>query len=86
MRILYSSSGCDSLSALVNVRPNWVKETSAAAWKPRILREFVFKDRLWILGGWFNSLRLHPVMYGVLPDGRTWTEVTAAPGFTAISR
>ena len=59
--------------------PNWVKETSAAAWKPRDSQgEFVFKDRLWILGGWFNSFEAPPRDVWSSPDGRTWTEVTKA--------
>lgn len=32
---------------------NWIKETSNAQWKPRDSQgEFVYKNQMWILGGW----------------------------------
>ena len=36
--------------------PNWVRVTDHAAWKPRdSCGEAVFRDRMWIMGGWFDS-------------------------------
>lgn len=36
-----------------NKNINWVQETGTANWKPRDSQgEFVFKNQLWILGGW----------------------------------
>jgi hypothetical protein len=35
---------------------DWTKETDKAEWKERDSQgEVVFKNQLWILGGWFNS-------------------------------
>ena len=36
--------------------PDWIKVTDNAGWQPRDSQgEVVFKDELWILGGWFDS-------------------------------
>ena len=41
--------------------PDWVQETEHAAWKPRDSQgEVVYKNKLWILGGWFNSYEAPP--------------------------
>ncbi|MEP6595102.1 MAG: hypothetical protein ABJA71_04105, partial [Ginsengibacter sp.] len=41
--------------------PDWVKETNNAGWQARDSQgEVVFKDQLWILGGWFNSYEAPP--------------------------
>ena len=35
---------------------DWVKVTDKAGWQPRDSSgEVVYKDRLWLLGGWFDS-------------------------------
>ena len=46
-------------------------------WQPRDSSgEVVFKDRLWILGGWFNSYAAPPRDIWSSPDGKDWTLVT----------
>jgi hypothetical protein len=58
--------------------PAWVKVTDAAGWRPRDSQgEVVFKDRLWILGGWFDSFSAPPRDVWSSPDGRTWDRVAA---------
>jgi hypothetical protein len=35
---------------------DWVKVTDKAGWKPRDSQgELVYRDRMWIFGGWFQS-------------------------------
>jgi hypothetical protein len=55
---------------------DWVKVTDAAGWQPRDSQgEVVFKDRLWIFGGWFDSFHAPPRDVWSSPDGKTWTLV-----------
>src|SRR4029079_17004115 len=57
--------------------PNWIKVTDRAGWEPRDSQgEAVFKDRLWILGGWFNSYAAPPRDVWSSADGREWIRVT----------
>lgn len=57
--------------------PNWVKVTDAAGWQPRDSQgELVLNDRLWILGGWFQSFEAPPRDVWSSPDGKTWELVT----------
>lgn len=54
----------------------WVQETAQAAWQPRDSSgELVFNDRLWILGGWFDSYSAPPRDVWSSADGRNWTLV-----------
>jgi hypothetical protein len=65
------------LGAAERSGPDWVKVTSAAEWKARDSQgEVVFNDRLWIMGGWFNSFEAPPRDVWSSRDGKTWTEVT----------
>ncbi|MDP6446656.1 MAG: hypothetical protein QF805_22890, partial [Pirellulaceae bacterium] len=58
--------------------PDWKLETKAAAWQPRDSQgEYVFADKLWVMGGWFNSFAAPPRDVWSSPDGRNWTRVTA---------
>jgi len=58
-------------------RPNWVQVTAHAGWQPRDSQgEVVFQDRLWLLGGWFNSFAAPPRDVWSSTDGRTWNLVT----------
>ncbi|MCI0683484.1 MAG: hypothetical protein L0Y71_15375 [Gemmataceae bacterium] len=53
--------------------PNWVKVTDHAGWQPRDSQgELVYKDRLWIFGGWFDSFKAPPRDVWSSPDGKTW--------------
>src|SRR5205823_1368848 len=57
--------------------PDWVKVTGKAEWQPRDSSgEVVFKDRLWILGGWFDSFSAPPRDVWSSSDGKTWKLVT----------
>ena len=57
--------------------PDWVQVTPSAQWKARDSQgEIVFKNRLWILGGWFNSYEAPPRDVWSSADGAAWTEVT----------
>jgi len=56
---------------------NWVQVTEKAAWQPRDSQgELVFRDRLWIFGGWFNSYEAPPRDVWNSSDGKTWNLVT----------
>lgn len=53
--------------------PSWVKVTDQAGWQPRDSSgEVVFKDQLWILGGWFQSFEAPPRDVWSSADGKTW--------------
>jgi hypothetical protein len=53
--------------------PDWVRVNEAAAWQPRDSQgEFVFRDQLWIMGGWFDSFSAPPRDVWSSADGRDW--------------
>src|SRR5213594_2082248 len=53
--------------------PNWVKVTDKAGWQPRDSSgEVVYKDQLWLFGGWFNSYAAPPRDVWSSADGKTW--------------
>lgn len=55
--------------------PDWALE-GAAAWQARDSQaEWVFKDRLWIGGGWFQSFAEPPRDVWSSQDGKAWTLV-----------
>jgi hypothetical protein len=57
--------------------PDWVQVTDKAPWQARDSSgEVVFKDRLWILGGWFDSFSPPPRDVWSSADGKTWDLVT----------
>src|ERR1700675_4917525 len=57
--------------------PDWVKVTDRAGWQPRDSSgEAVFQNRLWILGGWFDSFSAPPRDVWSSGDGKTWKLVT----------
>lgn len=57
--------------------PDWVKVTAAAGWQPRDSSgEVVYKDQLWLLGGWFDSFHAPPRDVWTSPDGKDWKLVT----------
>jgi len=56
---------------------DWVKVTEKAAWMPRDSSgEVVYKNQLWILGGWFNSFAAPPRDVWSTRDGKDWDLVT----------
>lgn len=55
---------------------DWVQVTETAGWQPRDSQgELVYKDRMWIFGGWFNSYEAPPRDVWSSSDGRTWNLV-----------
>jgi hypothetical protein len=66
-----------AMSAAAQTRgPDWVKVTGNAGWKARDSQgELVYKDRLWILGGWFQSFEAPPRDVWSSADGKDWTLV-----------
>lgn len=57
--------------------PSWVKVTDKAGWQARDSQgEVVYKDQLWILGGWFQSFEAPPRDVWSSRDGKTWKQVT----------
>ena len=56
---------------------DWVKVTDRAGWQPRDSSgEVVYKDRLWLLGGWFDSFSAPPRDVWSSADGKAWDLVT----------
>lgn len=56
---------------------NWVKVTDKAGWRARDSQgELVYKDQLWIFGGWFDSFQAPPRDVWSSGDGKTWKLVT----------
>lgn len=57
--------------------PDWVRETEKAAWQARDSQaEYVFRDQLWIMGGWFQSFEAPPRDVWSSADGRDWKKVS----------
>jgi hypothetical protein len=53
--------------------PDWVQVTGKAPWQPRDSQgEVVYKDQLWILGGWFDSYTAPPRDVWSSADGKNW--------------
>jgi N-acetylneuraminic acid mutarotase len=58
---------------------HWTQVTEAAPWSPRLwFSTAVYRDRIWILGGWSNnpSKNWGDVWYSA--DGKTWKELQTA--------
>jgi hypothetical protein len=65
--IAMSASGDDKKA------PSWVRVTEKAPWQARDSSgEVVFKDQLWILGGWFQSFEAPPRDVWSSPNGKDW--------------
>jgi hypothetical protein len=61
-----------------NPDPDWVRVTDRAGWQPRDSSgELVYRDQLWILGGWFDSFAAPPRDVWSSPDGKNWKRVTS---------
>ncbi len=57
--------------------PNWIRVTEHADWNARDSQgEVVFADRMWILGGWFDSNSPPPRDVWSSSDGKLWKLVT----------
>jgi hypothetical protein len=58
---------------------HWTEVTGAAPWPPRLwFSAMVYRDRIWVLGGWSNdpSINWGDVWYS--QDGRHWRELPSA--------
>ncbi len=56
--------------------PNWIKVTDKAGWRPRDSQgELVYKNRMWIFGGWFGNYEACPRDVWNTSDGKSWTLV-----------
>ena len=54
-----------------------VKVTQHAGWQPRDSQgELVYNDKLWILGGWYDSFKEAPRDVWNSADGKAWSRVT----------
>lgn len=52
---------------------DWIKVSDRAGWQPRdSCGELVYGNRLWILGGWFESFAAPPRDVWSSADGKTW--------------
>ena len=59
-------------------QPAWVRVTEKAGWTARDSQgELVYKNRLWLFGGWMNSFEAPPRDVWSSADGKKWTQVTA---------
>ncbi len=59
--------------------PDWTRVTEKAGWQARDSSgEVVFKEQMWILGGWFSSFEPCPRDVWSSPDGSNWTRVRQA--------
>jgi hypothetical protein len=55
----------------------WIQETPNAAWQARDSQaELVYKNKLWIFGGWFNSHEAPPRDVWSSSDGKIWKNHT----------
>ena len=58
---------------IASAEPDWVLE-GAAPWQARDSQaEWVFKDKLWIGGGWFQSFEEPPRDVWASADGKAWS-------------
>lgn len=79
MRITAALSACVLMATVASVladeppTPNWVKVTDNAGWQARDSSgEVVFRDQMWILGGWFDSFAAPPRDVWSSSDGKAW--------------
>jgi hypothetical protein len=57
---------------------DWVKVTEKAEWQARDSSgEMVFRDQLWLLGGWFDSFAAPPRDVWSSADGKDWKKVAS---------
>ena len=55
------------------LNPGWIQESPAVAWQARDSQaELVYKNKLWIFGGWFNSKEAPPRDVWNSADGKKW--------------
>lgn len=70
---------CSSTLWGQTLSPNWVRVADEVAWQPRdSCGEVAFRDRLWIMGGWFDSYSEPPRDVWSSADGVKWELATKA--------
>jgi hypothetical protein len=77
--LLLAALSLASAYAQETTAPDWVLE-GTAPWQARDSQaEWVFKDQLWIGGGWFQSFENHRAMCGLQPMAKsgTWSTKNA---------
>ncbi len=63
-------------SSAEDATPDWVLE-GRAPWQPRDSQaEYVFRNQLWIMGGWFDSQSAPPRDVWSSANGKDWKQVT----------
>ena len=59
------------MSSNVKIGPNWQLETSEADWQARDSQgEFVYRNQMWILGGWDTPQTPNPCDVWKSEDGK----------------
>lgn len=72
------STAAQARDSVTSKPAEWILETQHAAWQPRDSSgELVFRDQLWILGGWFDSFAAPPRDVWSSADGREWKQTTS---------
>ena len=67
-----------ALAADPVIAPDWVRVSPGAPWQARDSQgECVYQDKLWIMGGWFDSYSAPPRDVWSSPDGESWKRVSA---------
>ena len=77
-KIIYFGFSLIIIASALNAQENinWVKVTDQAGWQPRDSQgELVYKNSLWIFGGWFSSWEPAPRDVWNTSDGRNWNLV-----------
>jgi hypothetical protein len=68
---------CAAAATADDKAPDWVRVTEKAGWQPRDSQgELVYRDKLWIFGGWFDSYHAPPRDVWSSADGKEWQLVT----------
>lgn len=63
---------------------HWQQETAAAPWQPRLwFSSVVYRDHMWVLGGWSNNPSTNWGDVWSSEDGKTWTELKSDVIWTA---
>jgi hypothetical protein len=58
---------------------NWTQVTEHAAWSPRLwFSSVVYRDRMWVLGGWSNNPSTNWGDVWHSKDGKDWTQLKSA--------
>jgi hypothetical protein len=74
--LVWAGPGVNGAMADSRQAPDWVCVNPQADWQARdSMGDFVFRDHLWVLGGWFTPQTANPRDVWKSPDGKQWTRV-----------